>query len=342
MKYSMYIGGYGMASITRVILRDGRLKRGVSYDAVNASWLTLSPDGRRLYAVGETQRFRAYAGGSVQSYEIGEKGALTQTAIQPTLGMDPCHLLLTDEMLIASNYTSGTVSRFRLTPQGDVGEALPLIELQGSGPDPERQAGPHAHQAQRAGDWYALSDLGSDTVWFVPADQIAADKPELHPVRVPAGFGPRHCVFPQGSRTWYVVCELKSELLIYRGFAEEAELVGRVSVGGGAADNYPAALRLSPDGSMLAATGRGKNIVSLYALSANGLPALLTEVDSMGDWPRDVQFTPDGKYIICANQNSGSLAAFRLEGGRLEYASSLALPQPSCILFAEEPPEVAK
>lgn len=334
MKYAMYIGGYGTNSISRVILRDGRLKLTESFSAVNASWLCLSPDETRLYAVGETQRFRGEVGGSVQSYDVSHKGKLTQTSIVPTIGTDPCHLTLVSDLLIASNYSSGSVSRFHLNDDGSIGEMLPLIQLEGSGSNPERQECAHAHQAQLTpGGWLAVSDLGTDSILFYPAPEIAADHPAPLCVKTPSGFGPRHCVFPRGRNVWYALCELRSELLIYRGAPSDAMLIGRVPVGNSA--NFPAALRLSPDQRLLAATGRGENIISLFAIGENGMLSLLTEVSSRGDWPRDVQFSPDGKYLVCANQRSNTLTTFEIEAGRLEYRSELRISAPACVVFTK-------
>lgn len=330
----MYIGGYGTNSISRVLLRDGKLRLAESFGAVNASWLCMSPDETKLYAVGETQRFRGEFGGSVQSYDISPKGKLTETSIRPTGGADPCHLTLVGNLLIASNYTSGSISRFHLNDDGAIGDALPLIGLTGSGRNPERQEGPHAHQAQLTpGGWLAVSDLGTDSILFYPAPEITADHPSPVAVRTPAGFGPRHCLFPRGRDVWYVLCELRSELLIYRGSPQSAMLIGRVPVGNGT--SAPAALRLSPNQRLMAATGRGENIISLFSVQENGMLARLTEVSSGGDWPRDVQFSPDGRYLVCANQKSNTVTAFEIEDGHLELRSELRVPAPACVLFTK-------
>ena len=334
MKYTMYIGGYGNNSISRVTLRDGMLQLSETFSAVNASYLCLSPDETRLYAVGETQKFRGEFGGSVQSYDIAPNGALTETSIQPTRGAYPCHLTIVGNLLIVSNYASGSVSRFHLNDDGTIGEMLPLIEFSVSGRDPERQESPHAHQAQLTpGGWLAVSDLGTDSIHFYPTPEITADQPAALQVKTPAGFGPRHCVFPRGGEVWCVLCELRSELLIYRGSPKDAMLIGRVPVGSSA--NAPAALRLSPNQKLLAATGRGENIIALFSISENGMLAKLTEVSSLGDWPRDVQFSPDGKYLVCANQKSSTLTAFEIENGHLEYRSALRVPSPACVLFTK-------
>ena len=110
-------------------------------------------------------------------------------------------------------------------------------------------------------------------------------------------------------------------------------LIGRVPVGNPTTENYPAALRLSPDRKMLAATGRGQNIISLFAIGDNGLLSQLAEVSSGGVWPRDVQFTPDGKYLVCANERSNRLTAFSLSGGHPEPCDSIGVPAPACVLF---------
>lgn len=330
MKYTLYIGGYSEKGISRAIMHDGKLSLVESFPALNASYLCLSPDGRHLYAVSETAR-----DGHVMSFDIAADGKLTQTAIQPTHGADPCHLLLVGDLLIVTNYTSGSVARFPVLEDGRLGEMLPLIRHEGaSGRKPDRQEAAHPHQTQLTPSGYlAVADLGTDAIHFYPTPEITAEQPAALKMNVLAGFGPRHCLFPSGSDVWYVLCELESQLLIYRGAPGKATLVGRVPIGSGHGENYPAALRMSPDRKMLAATGRGENIVTLFSVGENGMPARLTEVSSRGNWPRDVQFSPDGKYLVCANHLGNSLAAFAVENGHLEYRSSLRLPGPSCVLF---------
>ena len=341
MKYTLYIGGYAKNGISRVTMQDGVLSLCDQFLAPNATYLYQSPDGKRLYAVGETQRFRNEYGGSVSCFAIESGGALTLTSTQPTRGADPCHLTVIGDLLLAANYTSGSLSRFRLESDGTIGEMLPLIEHRGAGRKPDRQSGPHMHQALLTPNgWVAISDLGVDKIVFYPAPEIGDDHPASVSVSTPAGFGPRHCLFPRGRDTWYVLCELESQLLIYRGAPTQATLIGRVPIGDSSVENYPAALRLSPDGKMIAATGRGQNVISLFSIGDNGMLARLTEVSSRGDWPRDVQFSPDGKYLVCANQKSNTLTAFEIDQGRLEYRSELRIPSPACVTFAKIRQEV--
>ena len=333
MRYDMLIGGCGSRSIARVALEDGRLRLLEQYAAHNATWLTASPDGRHVWAAGETDRFRGEYSGCAMSFDVTAKG-LFQSSAQPTGGAFPCHVSRVGDTLLCANYGDGSLARFPILPDGRLGEMLPRVRFG----DPDADA--HLHQAiQTPGGWIACCDLGQDAVFFYPLPEAATPAPKAVRVNTPRGFGPRHCAFPRHSDTWYVLCELRSELLIYRGGPRDAALVGRMPVGSGRVRNYPAALRLSPDGSMLAATGRGENIVALFAIGENGLLSRLTEVSSMGDWPRDLAFSPDGQAIVCANQRSGNLSAYAVRGGHLDYLDSLALSEPTCVLFTDGIPE---
>lgn len=341
MKYALYAGGYGNESLARLTFQDGTLKPEETYPAVNASYLCLSPDEKHLYTVGETQRFRGEYGGSVQSYDIDPMGRLTQTSIRPTHGADPCHLTLIGDILLATNYTSGSLSRYPIGSDGRIGEMLPLIFHKGSGPRANRQSGPHMHQVLLTpGGYFAVTDLGIDAICFYPAPELASEAPAAVRVNTPAGFGPRHCAFLRGSDVWYVACELESQLLVYRGAPGNAMLIGRAPIGGIGGVNYPAALRLSPDQRLLAATGRGRNEISLFSIGDNGLPSLLTEVSCRGDWPRDVQFTPDGKYLVCANERSDTLTVFAIADGHLEYCGAACVKAPACVEFSKHRQEV--
>lgn len=331
---TFFLGGYGEESLCRVQLEGSRLTVLSRYPVKNASYICFGPDRRTLYAVGETQRFLGEESGSVHAFSLEADGTLKQTSVKPSGGADPCHIAVAGGLLLVSNYTSGSLARFHLEADGSLGEALPLISPQGRGPNRQRQEHAHVHQAQAVpGNWIAFVDLGTDAVRFLPLPEADAPAPHLTEVRTPAGYGPRHAVFPASGDAWYLLCELSSQLLVYRGDPGDARLVARLPVGEGDAPDYPAALRLSPDGRLLAATGRGQNVVSLFRITDSGLPVKLAEAQSGGDWPRDVQFTPDGQRLICANERGDSLTLFDLEGGRLRMTGRLSTPAPTCILF---------
>lgn len=329
MRYEMYIGGYGERSLACAVLEDGHVQVLERYEALNHSYIALNGD--RLYAVSETKN------GSALSYAIDSDGRLTRESSAPANGDLPCHISIAGHTLLVSNYGSGSLARFALEPGGAIGRALPLIQRSGSGPRRDRQECAHIHFAQRTpGGWVAVSDLGTDSMLFIPVHEIENDSPEPIVVHAPAGYGPRHLAFPRRGDCWYALCELESELLIYRGSPTRAERIGRMPVGNA---NFPAALRLSPDETLLAATGRGEDIVSLFAVGEGGMLSSLCTVSSRGAWPRDVAFSPDGRMLACANERGNSISVFEVDGGRLRYRGQAEFEKPSCIAFRKKTEE---
>src|SRR5581483_1709019 len=68
---------------------------GLVAETTNPSFLTLSADGRRLFAVNETARFGEEASGSVSAFSVDQTtGALALINVQSSRGADPCHLMI--------------------------------------------------------------------------------------------------------------------------------------------------------------------------------------------------------------------------------------------------------
>src|SRR5438067_1534554 len=115
----------------------------------NPTFLVVHPNGRWLYAVGETGQ-RDVAPGSVWALNLTrEPWAVQPINQQPSAGDWPCHLHLdaTGKWLLVSNYGSGSAGVLPIRPDGSLGEMSDLVQHQGHGAHPERQAGPHAHSA---------------------------------------------------------------------------------------------------------------------------------------------------------------------------------------------------
>lgn len=65
----------------------------------------------------------------------------------PSAGHAPCHLALdaTGTMLVVANYGDGTIALFALGDRGLPTGDPDCYRHTGNGPDPDRQADPHAH-----------------------------------------------------------------------------------------------------------------------------------------------------------------------------------------------------
>ena len=145
----------------------------LTYDAtvtgdgtVNPSFLTLRPDNRFLYAVNEIAGDKG-PHGFVSAFAIDpETRKLSFLNQQSTHGLAPCHLCIepAGRFCLAANYETGSVCVLPVLEDGSLGEATDVIQFYGSGPNSERQSGPHAHMivpGPKDGSILAV-DLGTD------------------------------------------------------------------------------------------------------------------------------------------------------------------------------------
>lgn len=305
---------------------DGRLEAVAETTASGPSFVVAHPRLPLLYAVLE----RAGDGGlAVFADDPGDdpdSAAPRLLAEHSSGGSLPCHLALDPEgeWLAIANYGDGTVTAYRLGADG-MPEPGPLtFPNEGRGPHPDRQEGPHAHQAVFGpGGVLYVTDLGTDEVRrFLPGMRPHPDGP----VRLASGSGPRHFLHHDGH--WYVTGELDGTVRVYDGEWREA---GVVRASGAEGDNLPAHIALSADGRHLYVTNRGPDTVSVFEVDGPRL-TMTAEVPSGGSWPR--HFAIDGDRLYVANQRSDSVAVLALKDGLPGPAEqALEVGTPSCVLI---------
>ncbi|WP_240509066.1 lactonase family protein [Streptomyces agglomeratus] len=330
--------GMGLASYRP---RSGRLaSAGVLVGVQNPSFLALSPDRRTLYAVDER------AEGAVTAVRVGRGTPEVLGRPRATGGADPCHLSVHPggRFLLTANYTGGSVSVHPVGPDGVLGEPTDVVRHKGSGPDPERQEGPHAHMVvtDPAGRYVVAVDLGTDSLHTYRLDPRTGRLGEHARAAMKPGAGPRHLAFHPSGRYAYVVNELDSTLVVcaYDGpggvltpgtpqptLPPGTRLSGR---------NYPAGVVVSPDGRFVYVSNRGHDSIAVFAAECGGAALrLVSATPSGGSYPRHIALDPSGGLLFAANQRSGTVAAFRVHRrtGRLTAAGpALAAPVPVCVL----------
>jgi 6-phosphogluconolactonase len=122
-------------------------KKSSSHNITNPSYLTLSPDGSKLYACTETRMLHA---GSVSAFSFDSvSGAVTFINKQPSGGENPVYLAVhkSNKWLVNGNYAGGSLSVYPLERDGSIGTCKQLIQFTDSSIDPERQASAHIHSA---------------------------------------------------------------------------------------------------------------------------------------------------------------------------------------------------
>ncbi|TDQ49211.1 lactonase family protein [Actinorugispora endophytica] len=330
--------GESAAGVQRVRLDTGSgalEDAGVAAESGNPSFVALSADGGAVYAVNELEAGRV-SGFAV----IGGQGLKEQGSV-PTGGSSPCHLLVHPggRHLVTANYGDGSVSVHALAADGAPGEPVQRFTHTGSGPDTERQEGPHAHSVYLApgGGHLLVVDLGTDELRCHPFDPASPEPvgPGHIAARFDPGTGPRHLA-AHSSGHLYVAGELDSRVHILRWDADtaRAETVGSLPATlSGNEGNYPAEIALSPDGSRLYVANRGADTIATFEVSADGARLRhLADTPTGGAWPR--HFAQVSGYIVVANQNSSTLTSLPVDpvdGIPGEARHSLDVPDPVCV-----------
>src|SRR5438132_8701365 len=178
------------------------------------SWVAVHPSGKFLYAANEAGKASTVSAFAVD----GKSGKLTLLGQIPSLGEDPCYLSFdkTGKYVLVANYSSGTIAVFPILADGRLGEHTAMLKDQGAtGPNKERQEGPHAHWIEVSSDnrFAFVADLGLDAILSYRFDaskgSLTPNKPFfLRPLT--AGAGPRHATFSPGGGHFYVLSEINS------------------------------------------------------------------------------------------------------------------------------------
>ena len=335
----VYVGGYtgdkgGEAEGIALLRRDpaaGVLTRlGVAARTPSPSFLAQHPTLPILYAVNELA-----ADGTISAFTVAADGELAPLAVQPTGGSDPAHLSITPDgrFALVANYSSGSVAVHPLDPEGAPGERSDLLDLAGTGPDPERQEGPHAHMVVPDRDCVLIADLGADRVWRARLDPVSGRLSMLPPaVTAKPGTGPRHLrLAPRG--TMLLVGELAANLSWYRPAADGSlELAGEVPSSARSGPNLPSEITMGPDGRFAYVANRGPNTVSAFEWDGERATPI-AEVPTGGDWPRHMTLLGDHLYV--ANQLSHSVTTFRIDpesGVPQPQGEPTAEASPTCLL----------
>ncbi|GHB54182.1 hypothetical protein GCM10010347_25520 [Streptomyces cirratus] len=310
----------------------------VTPTAENPSCLTLAREQGVLYAVSEAER------GAVAAFRTGAEGLTAHGPIVPVGASGPTHLSLAGQRLLTANYTSGSVSSIPLDADGVPCGPPAVLAHQGSGPDTERQQGPHAHQVlpDPSGRWVLGVDLGTDSVRICSLDPSDGRLRPHGETRLRAGSGPRNLAFHPDGETVYVLHELEPLLTVCRWDAREGRLEATAEAavlsGDAPADTrpYPSVVAVSPDGRFAWAAVRGVDTIAAFSLADGpAKPRLTASAGCGGSWPRDLVVDPSGRRLYVANEWSGDVTWFEPDPltGEPRAVGSIEVPAAACVVF---------
>ena len=350
---NLYVGTYTSGKnegiyIYRMNLDTGELKRLNSSKAVNPSFLAIDPSRRHLYAVNEVTEFAGKSSGAVSAFYIDSPtGNLTFLNQQPSLGADPCHVIVdrTGRFVLVANYTGGNVSVFPVRRDGSLGSATDVVQHHGSSVNKERQDGPHAHCLilDHANRYAFATDLGLDKILIYRFDSRRGKlTPGKEPwVQLKPGAGPRHFTFHPNGKHAYVINELDSTLTGFEYDAANGTLHSMQTVStlptNFSGHNDCADLHISPSGKFLYGSNRGHNSIVVFTIDkSSGKLTYLEHVSTQGKTPRNFAIDPTGRFLLVANQESDTIVTLRIDSvtGRLTPTIHVAeVPAPVCLKF---------
>lgn len=294
-------------------------------------YLALAPGGEVLYAVHET------GDGAVSAWLPGDDGVRPLGVPRPTGGDGPCHLSVhpSGRYLLTADYGSGSISVHPIGSDGSLGEATDVVRHQGSGPDPQRQGGPHAHMivTDPVRGHVLAADLGTDTVYRYRLDEATGRLSLDDEIRLAPGSGPRHLVLREPYA--YVVTELASTVSVIDLTAPAVVADVATHVDDGRGPSYPSAIRFGADGRFLYVANRFVDDIAVLSVDGPDV-ALVATVPCGGAHPRDLELDPEGHYLYVANQFSDQLVSFRIDqrtGVPEPTGQVLSTPSPASIVF---------
>ncbi len=334
--------------------------RSAAGDTDNPSWVTTHPVLPVLYAVSEAGRPE---GGAIHCYaRAPEAGDLSFMGEVPSGGRGPCYVSVSNDgrFAFAANYNSGTVSSYRVVADGMLLGPVSTIQHNGSSVNEARQAAAHAHQAypDTSGRFLLVPDLGTDRVEVYEIDREtgALDKSRLS-ISIEPGSGPRHVAFYPDGSFLYLVNELSSTVAVISWPVtreaprrpDAATTAGRAGHKGPAViqtistlpDDFggagtTAAIRLHPSGCFVYASNRGHDSVAIYRVGGDHRLESIGWASTRGRTPREVNLSPDGRFLFAANQDSNAIVTFAIDqsSGLLSFVRSTEATRPVCLHFA--------
>jgi 6-phosphogluconolactonase len=348
----VYVGTYtqrGSKGIYRFDfdVASGKLtSRALAAEAKNPSFVAIGPDQRFLYAVSEVDNSDGKSTGAVSAFAIDRRtGNLTLLNQRPSGGAGPCHLVVdrAGRHVLVANYGGGSVAVLPIGPDGRLGKATAFIQHKGSGTNPQRQEGPHAHSINldAANRFAVVADLGLDKLFvyrFDPArGTLTANQPPS--VSVAPGAGPRHFTFHPNGKNAYVINELASTVTAFhydrdRGILEPLQTISTLPRDF-KGNNTTAEVQIHPSGKFLYGSNRGHHSIAVFAIDSATGKLIATGHQSGGiRTPRNFGIDPSGAHLLVANQDSDSVVVFRIdaETGELRPTGITAeVPVPVCV-----------
>jgi 6-phosphogluconolactonase len=327
---------------------------GLAAKTTNPSWVTISPNGRFLYAVNEVGNYKRPNSGGLSAFSIDRDkdgrptGMLTFLNEMLTQGADPCYVTVdkTGKYAVVANYTGGSLVVFRIHDDGTLEGVSAFMEHSGHGPNLQRQRSAHVHSVDLSPDnrFAYVDDLGIDGLLVYKFDDskgvLAANSSKY--ATFDPGAGPRHFALHPSGKFAYVVSEMQGTVTVFANDPTTGTLQRLQTISTLPTDFKgeieDAEIEVHPTGKFLYASNRGNgNSIAVFTIDAE--KGTLTPVEytpTQGKTPRSFEIDPTGTLLFAANQQSNNIVVFKIDRktGRLTPTGQvLDVASPVCVKF---------
>jgi 6-phosphogluconolactonase len=346
--YYLFIGTYTNGKSKGIYVYQfnaatGHFKSISEIESKNPSYLTISPNGKFLYAVNENG---SNTPGGVSAFSFDKsKGQLQFINQQSSGGADPCYITENNssQWVFVANYSGGSLAALPVKSDGSLDSVSQLIQHNGKGVISDRQDMAHVHSTVLSPDQHYLfvADLGTDREYIYRFDP--AKKQPLGPakdsiVTLNPGSGPRHFTFHPTKSYAYLINELSGNVDAFDYSNGKLDQIQEISSHPAdfKGDKGSADIHVSPDGRFLYATNRGDaNSIAVYSIDqTNGKLKLAGIQSTMGKHPRNFMIDPTGHFLLIANRDSDNIVIFSINsksGLLTSTGQQISIPNPVCL-----------
>jgi 6-phosphogluconolactonase len=327
---------------------NGKVKFVSTVKSSNPSFLTVVKD-KFVYAVNSNDD------GGISAYSFSN-GQLSFINSKSSAGNNPCYIksnreFVENPILLVGNYGSGNLVIYATDSTGMLKDSLQTIQHNGSSINEKRQSTAHVHgifspQKSARRKYFYVADLGMDKIVVYKLDPFTSllDTKKAKQVQTTLGGGPRHMSFHNDLPYGYLLEELTGTVAVYK-IKSNGSLKKKQTISAhpkeykgiiGSAD-----IHVSPNGKFLYASNRGDaNSIAIFAIHPkNGKLTAVGHQSTLGSKPRNFNFSPDGQFLLVANQESGNVVVFKMDkntGLLTDTGITFLVPSPVCLTWLKQ------
>ncbi len=342
-EYVAYVGSYTRSkakgiSIFDIDMEEGKLKFRKEVEISNPSFIKIDDNKKILYAIQDA---------GLRAYKIKDDGELECLSEIGINGMRGCYIDIdTDgKYIYVAGYHDGKVTMISLNEDGSFDKITDEIFFKGMGKPYEDSYRPHVSCCKLTPfeKFLCVADLSQNNyiVYDIDRDYGTLNQTSIIPCEL--NSGPREIVFSQTGRFAYTVGTKNKQIEAFKYSSDEhkpeftsiqkIKLLGK----GMSEASAPYAITRNHAGTyILASMVEDNSVTFIKRDKETGLMEIDFNLPISGEFPKDIQFFPNDKYLVSVNHESNQLTVFEVDyEKKLIYMTQRPIDvyHPNCIRF---------